>query len=94
MQVKMSVFLTYIKSVGFFTSFLLIFLYLCAEAAAILSNFWLGDWSSEVEVVHRDPTLNGTKAAEETEGFGNRKFGRLAVYGTLGMGQGREHCSW
>ena len=74
-QVKVSVFLAYMRSVGLPIAIAIIFLYLLNNVAAIGANLWLSDWSDDI-------ALNGTQDAAHRDM-------RLGVYGALGLAQGK-----
>ena len=82
LQVKLSVFALYMRSVGLTVSLLIIFFYVLSNAASVGSNFWLSVWSNE-----------GTKArysnsSENDTSEDNRQL-YLGVYGALGLAQGQ-----
>ena len=78
-QVKMAVFLTYLKAVGALLSFIIVLFYILYNAASIYSNVWLSEWSNDA----RSP--NATHDPEQ-------RSMRLGVYGALGVLQGRLSC--
>ncbi|XP_044152162.1 ATP-binding cassette sub-family C member 3 [Bufo gargarizans] len=71
-RVKASVFWEYIKAVGLVVSLVVCFLYCCQNAAAIGTNVWLSDWTSE-------EIINGTQQNTNM---------RVGVYAALGFLQG------
>ncbi|XP_076820993.1 multidrug resistance-associated protein 1-like isoform X2 [Clavelina lepadiformis] len=71
-NVKLSVFISYMSSVGYFLSFLIILFYIMQNVAGVYSSIWLSDWSTDP--VNPDGTQNGTDV-------------RLAVFGCLGVFQ-------
>ncbi|MGH0129637.1 UNVERIFIED_CONTAM: hypothetical protein FKN15_048342 [Acipenser sinensis] len=71
-KVKLSVFWEYIKAIGFFLSFLSVFLFFCHHCFSLASNYWLSLWTD-------DPVINGTQSHTKM---------RLGVYGVLGLSQG------
>ncbi|RXN01990.1 Multidrug resistance-associated protein 1 [Acipenser ruthenus] len=71
-KVKLSVFWEYIKAIGFFLSFLSVFLFFCHHCFSLASNYWLSLWTD-------DPIINGTQSHTKM---------RLGVYGLLGLSQG------
>ncbi len=73
-QVKASVFVAYLRSVGLPISIAIIILYLLNNVASIGANLWLSDWSDDVVV-------------ENTVDEAQRDM-RLGVYGALGLAQG------
>ncbi|KAI0230543.1 Canalicular multispecific organic anion transporter 1 [Lamellibrachia satsuma] len=74
-RVKMNVFLAYMRSVGVFTSCIILLLYTLNNIATVYSNFWLSYWS------------NDAAEANGTIDTGRRDM-RLGVYGALGLVQG------
>ena len=78
-QVKMAVFLTYLKAVGALLSIIIVLFYILYNAASIYSNIWLSDWSNDA----RYP--NATHDPEQ-------RNMRLGVYGALGVLQGGMSC--
>uniref|UniRef100_H2Z8G3 Uncharacterized protein n=1 Tax=Ciona savignyi TaxID=51511 RepID=H2Z8G3_CIOSA len=72
-NVKLSVFLSYMSSIGFFLCFLICMFFIVQNAAQVYANIWLSDWSNDE--LNPDGTQNGTEI-------------RLAVYGSLGFIQG------
>ncbi|XP_044159893.1 multidrug resistance-associated protein 1-like isoform X2 [Bufo gargarizans] len=71
-NVKLVVFLEYMKAIGLILSFLSVALFLCNHVSALASNYWLSLWTDDVVV-------NGTQQHTKM---------RLGVYGALGMAQG------
>uniref|UniRef100_H2Z8G2 Multidrug resistance-associated protein 1 n=1 Tax=Ciona savignyi TaxID=51511 RepID=H2Z8G2_CIOSA len=69
-NVKLSVFLSYMSSIGFFLCFLICMFFIVQNAAQVYANIWLSDWSNDE--LNPDGTQNGTEI-------------RLAVYGSLGF---------
>ena len=76
-QVKLSVFMAYLKSIGVVLSFLTVFFYCAYNAASVYSNIWLSDWSNDA-----------SKNVTQEERIAQRDL-RLGVYGLLGFVQGR-----
>ncbi|XP_078487497.1 multidrug resistance-associated protein 1-like isoform X1 [Ciona intestinalis] len=72
-SVKLSVFISYMDSIGFFLCFLICAFFILQNGAQIYSNIWLSEWSNDP--LNPDGTQNGTEI-------------RLAVYGSLGLVQG------
>uniref|UniRef100_F6PGX9 Uncharacterized protein n=1 Tax=Ciona intestinalis TaxID=7719 RepID=F6PGX9_CIOIN len=72
-SVKLSVFISYMNSIGFFLCFLICAFFILQNGAQIYSNIWLSEWSNDP--LNPDGTQNGTEI-------------RLAVYGGLGLVQG------
>nr|CAB3219626.1 multidrug resistance-associated protein 1-like [Phallusia mammillata] len=71
-SVKLSVFVSYMRSIGYFLSFLICLFFVLQYAAQIYSSIWLSDWS--MDPLNPDGTQNGTQL-------------RLGVYGILGLCQ-------
>uniref|UniRef100_M4ACX3 Canalicular multispecific organic anion transporter 2 n=1 Tax=Xiphophorus maculatus TaxID=8083 RepID=M4ACX3_XIPMA len=71
-RVKTKVFLEYAKAVGLVLSVIICLLYGCQSAAAIGSNIWLSQWTS-------DSLTNDTQ---------NNVHKRVGVYAALGIAQG------
>uniref|UniRef100_A0A3B3S0J1 ATP binding cassette subfamily C member 3 n=1 Tax=Paramormyrops kingsleyae TaxID=1676925 RepID=A0A3B3S0J1_9TELE len=71
-QVKLKVFLEYIKAVGPLLSLFICFLYGCQNAAAVGANIWLSQWTN-------DARNNNTEASRDM---------RVGVYAVLGLSQG------
>ena len=81
-QVKMSVYLEYMRAAGFILSFLFIFLFLANQGMQIGRNFWLSVWADENEQANLD--LNETIGGQSDDEF------RLAIYGVFGIFEGRN----
>lgn len=82
-QVKLSVFLMYLRYVGLVISLVIVLLYVLTNALSIYSNFWLSEWSN-------DRPINGTFDT-------SLRDLRLGIYGALGFGQGKVNsrtCFW
>ena len=73
-QVKLSVFVTYMKAVGIISCVCAALAYVCYMGFQVGTNIWLSVWSN-------DPIVNGTQNRALTDL-------RLGVYGGLGLGQG------
>ena len=80
LQVKMNVFLAYMRSVGVFTSCVILLLYTLNNVATVYSNFWLSYWSNDAA------EANGTVDT-------SKRDMRLGVYGALGLVQGGSNSS-
>jgi len=87
LQVKMSVFLTYMHAVGIKASILIIFFYLLSNVAAMISNFWLSSWSMDCTTVFGNNSGNATGNDSLSQNLDTVTL-RLGVYGTLGLLQG------
>ncbi|OWF40077.1 Multidrug resistance-associated protein 1 [Mizuhopecten yessoensis] len=74
--VKMTVFLSYLKSVGPILSCIIILFYILYNIASVYSNIWLSEWSNDEAA-----TVNGTVDTAQRDL-------RLGVYGALGLVQG------
>ena len=81
MQVKLGVFMAYLKSIGVVLSFFTVLFYILYNASSVYSNIWLSEWSN-------DASMNFT--AEERNSKRNL---RLGVYGILGFVQGKSILS-
>ncbi|CAK8671759.1 unnamed protein product [Clavelina lepadiformis] len=68
-NIKASVFTSYMRSIGFFSSFVIIASYMLSNAASIGSSIWLADWTNDA----KDPAK-----AQNSTSF------RLAIYGVIG----------
>lgn len=71
-NVKLAVYQSYLRAIGYDITILLALLLVLSYAASVGSNFWLSDWSSQV----------GSNST--SEGFSLAV--NLGVYGALGMG--------
>ena len=71
----MSVFASYLGSVGAFLAVGIILLNVGNQAASLGASVWLSEWSN-------DPIVNGTSDPAQRDL-------RLGVYGALGMSQGK-----
>ena len=78
LQVKLGVFMAYLKSIGVVLSFFTVLFYILYNASSVYSNIWLSEWSN-------DASMNFT--AEERNSKRNL---RLGVYGILGFVQGKS----
>ena len=75
LQVKLSVFVVYMKSIGILISLIIIFLYIVNTTASVFANFWLSAWSNDIK-------------SNSTENDHSQRDMRLGVYGALGLAQG------
>ena len=75
-QVKLSVFLAYLRSVGVGITLVILLLYTLNTAASVAANFWLSFWSNDVAI----------DGAQDTK----QRDLRLGVYGALGLAQGKS----
>jgi len=73
MQVKLKIFLTYMKAIGPVVSICIVLLYIMNHSCSVAANFWLSDWSNDAN--------NATVSMEQRDM-------RLGVYGALGLAQG------
>ncbi|XP_078481138.1 multidrug resistance-associated protein 1-like [Ciona intestinalis] len=71
-NIKFSVVVSYMRSVGYLVCFIIAMAYALQNAAQVYSSIWLSDWSNDPQ--NPDGTQNGTAL-------------RLGVYGALGMTQ-------
>lgn len=76
-QVKLAVFLSYMRAVGMFSSIMILLFYTLANACSVGSNFWLSAWST----ANTDRPANTTSDNNDTNLY-------LGVYGALGLAQG------
>lgn len=74
LQVKLSVFWSYLKAIGVLLSCISLLLFLTHHGLSLFSNYWLSLWTD-------DPVVNGTQPS---------RMMRLGVYGGLGLSQGEE----
>lgn len=72
-KVAYSVYITYLKSVGGFLSFIILSFFILYDVFSVGSNIWLSKWSEE-------PLVNGTLPIATRDMY-------LAVYGLFGVGQ-------
>ena len=79
---KLSVLVTYIRSIGVFICFVIFLLYLLTTCTTIGANFWLSDWADDALERKRD---NSTESIEQDR---NQRDLRLGVYGAFGFAQG------
>ncbi|XP_076819735.1 multidrug resistance-associated protein 1-like [Clavelina lepadiformis] len=68
-NIKASVFMSYMRSIGFFSIFVIIASYMLSTASSIGSSIWLADWTND---------------AKDSEKAQNSTSFRLAIYGVLG----------
>lgn len=60
-QVKLTVFVTYIKACTYYISFLVLLFVILSNAASLGSNFWLADYSNKNDAAAAaNSTGNGT----------------------------------
>ncbi len=55
-QVKLTVFITYIKACTYYISFLVLLFVLMSNAASLGSNFWLADYSNQNDEAGQNDT--------------------------------------
>ncbi|XP_042906948.1 multidrug resistance-associated protein 1 isoform X2 [Parasteatoda tepidariorum] len=72
-EVKLSVYIEYIKSIGYIWIVLILVGFILWQVFSVGANIWLSEWG-------KDPERNGT------EGLHQRDF-RLTIYGMFGLGQ-------
>lgn len=75
-QVKFSIYLKYLRAIGWYLIFLIIFAYVINSVAYIGSNLWLSAWT------------NDSKAFNGTNYPASQRDMRIGVYGVLGLAQG------
>ena len=71
-QVKISVLVDYLKACRLWMTAIFIVLYLLSYASDMGSNFWLSDWSNEVDA-------SGPEKSQKSKAY------RLSVYALLGF---------
>lgn len=76
LQVKFSIYLKYLRAVGWYSIFFIVFAYMINSAAFIGSNIWLSNWT------------NDSKAFNSTNYPASQRDMRVGVYGALGVIQG------
>ncbi|XP_065205454.1 multidrug resistance-associated protein 1-like [Planococcus citri] len=76
-NVKWQVYVYYLRSVGFFLSFFIIFMNFLIHTLSLASNVWLSEWSSDSNATNPD----GTQVADKRDLY-------LSVYAMLGISQG------
>ncbi|XGW32576.1 hypothetical protein V3C99_017265 [Haemonchus contortus] len=81
-KVKWSVYLTYIRAIGFDLAVLFIVVYIFSSVLGVASNLWLAKWSDDAEMIQK--TSNGSSYETNT---------RLAIYASLGVGQALFVCA-
>nr|AAS91646.1 multidrug resistance protein 2 [Canis lupus familiaris] len=75
-KVKFSIYLKYLRAIGWYLIFLIIFAYVINSVAYIGSNLWLSGWT------------NDSKAFNGTNYPASQRDMRIGVYGVLGLAQG------
>uniref|UniRef100_A0A8C0T271 Multidrug resistance-associated protein 1 n=1 Tax=Canis lupus familiaris TaxID=9615 RepID=A0A8C0T271_CANLF len=75
-KVKFSIYLKYLRAIGWYLIFLIIFAYVINSVAYIGSNLWLSAWT------------NDSKAFNGTNYPASQRDMRIGVYGVLGLAQG------
>jgi len=73
-QVKLKVFLTYMRAIGPIVSICIVLFYIVNHSCSIAANFWLSAWSNDAD--------NATVSMAQRDM-------RLGVYGALGLAQGQ-----
>ena len=84
LQVKLSVFFAYLKSIGVLLSMVIILFYVLYNVASVYSNIWLSEWSNDLPI-----RVNGTNGTVIEMVDTDKRDLRLGVYGALGFLQGR-----
>ena len=79
---KWSVFFSYIKALGYGLTVMLIVSFLLYQAASVMSNVWLSQWTE-------DPLLKNMSLVETPE-YNQKQGMYLGVYGALGGIQGKN----
>ncbi|KAK6027472.1 ABC transporter, ATP-binding protein, partial [Ostertagia ostertagi] len=81
-KVKWTVYLTYIRAIGFDLAVLFVVVYILSSVLGVASNLWLAKWSDDAEMIQK--TSNGSSYETNT---------RLAIYASLGVGQALFVCA-
>ncbi|KAK5969866.1 Multidrug resistance-associated protein 1 [Trichostrongylus colubriformis] len=81
-KVKWTVYLTYIRAIGFDLAVLFVGVYILSSVLGVASNLWLAKWSDDAEMIQK--TSNGSSSETNT---------RLAIYASLGVGQAVFVCA-
>ncbi len=76
--------MTYIKALGLIWSILLVLFFLLYQAASVMSNVWLSEWTE-------DPILKNDSIPTNSSTYVNKRDMYLGVYGGLGAMQGIQH---
>lgn len=76
LQVKFAVYLLYLHAIGYGTTAVFIAIYIFSSILGVSSNLWLANWSDHAK------KANITEEGEDDTNW------RLAIYATLGLGQG------
>lgn len=76
LQVKFSIYLKYLRAVGWYSIFFIVLAYIINFVALIGSNLWLSAWTNDSK------TYNGTNYPASQRDM------RVGVYGALGLAQG------
>ena len=76
-QVKLSVYMTYLRAIGWKVSMVFLVIYIVSSVLGVFSNLYLADWSDHAAAIQRGE--NGSAGSHV----------RLGVYTLLGLGQGR-----
>eukprot|EP00049_Salpingoeca_infusionum_P023551 m.12723 g.12723 ORF g.12723 m.12723 type:complete len:1556 (+) comp5858_c0_seq1:79-4746(+) len=91
-SVKMDVYWRYIKAVGYFASFTVVFCYLLSMGAQVGSNEWLSFWSdaNNTETHHRNYTVTTYLGVYGALGAGNAF---LVLISSIALAYGSVHAS-
>ncbi|VDD89505.1 unnamed protein product [Enterobius vermicularis] len=79
-RVKWSVYVAYIKAIGYLITCLFVIIYILSSVLGVISNLWLADWSDHAKY------RNASSENDDTNM-------RLGVYASLGVGQGNQFPS-
>ncbi|VDM43710.1 unnamed protein product [Toxocara canis] len=79
-KVKWTVYLAYIKAIGYVITVLFLSIYVVSSILGVLSNLWLANWSDHAK------RMNSSSPEEQDTNV------RLAIYASLGMGQATFVC--
>lgn len=75
-KVKLSVYMTYLKAIGWKVSLLFLVIYIVSSILGVFSNLYLADWSDHAAAIQKGE--NGSAGSHV----------RLGIYTALGLGQG------
>uniref|UniRef100_A0AC35G8Q2 ABC transmembrane type-1 domain-containing protein n=1 Tax=Panagrolaimus sp. PS1159 TaxID=55785 RepID=A0AC35G8Q2_9BILA len=79
-KVKLSVYMTYLKAIGWKVSLLFLVIYIVSSILGVFSNLYLADWSDHAAAIQKGE--NGSAGSHV----------RLGIYTALGLGQAFSVC--
>ena len=82
LQVKLSVFISYCKSLGLVLAVLLLLFFLLYQLASVASSVWLSQWTED-KILKNGSLINSTVYQKRQNLF-------LGIYGGLGAAQGKQ----